>query len=87
MDNPAPQTAVHAAPAIAPTRSLIRQQIFHLAWPVIVENTLMTLVGMADMIMVGGLGPAAIAAVGLSNSPIFFAQAGFAAVSVGSTAI
>ncbi len=87
MEQPAPQLANQATTVLAPTRAAIRNQIFHLAWPVIVENTLMTLVGMADMIQVGGLGPAAIAAVGLSNSPIFFAQAGFAAVSVGSTAI
>jgi putative MATE family efflux protein len=65
----------------------MRRSIFRLAWPVIVENMLMSLVSMADMIMVGSLGPAAIASIGLSNSPIFFSMAMFAAISVGSTAL
>lgn len=47
----------------------------------------MTFVSMADMIMVGGLGPAAITSIGLSNSPVFFAMAAFSAISVGSTAL
>lgn len=70
-----------------PTNRQMRQSIYRLAWPVIVENMLMTFVGMADMIMVGSLGPEAIAAIGLSNSPIFFATAAFAAISVGATAL
>ncbi len=65
----------------------MRQSIYRLAWPVIVENMLMTFVSMADMIMVGGLGPAAITSIGLSNSPVFFAMAAFSAISVGSTAL
>ncbi len=69
------------------TNRQMRQSIYRLAWPVIVENMLMTFVGMADMIMVGSLGPASIAAIGLSNSPVFFATAAFAAISVGSTAL
>lgn len=48
---------------------------------------LVTLVGMADMIMVGRLGPAAIAAVGLTNQPMFFAMAVFMALNVGTTAV
>lgn len=72
---------------IEPTDQELRKEVIQLAWPVIVENTLMTLVGMADMIMVGSLGPAAIASIGLSNSPIFFATAIFGAISVGSTAL
>lgn len=70
-----------------PTRQELRSDVLKLAWPVIVENTLMTFVGMADMIMVGSLGPAAIASIGLSNSPIFFSMAAFAAISVGATAL
>lgn len=80
---------VHVQEAIQPALSNreMRQSIYHLAGPVIIENMLMTFVGMADMIMVGSLGPSAIAAIGLSNSSIFFATAAFAAISVGSTAL
>ncbi len=74
-----------AIPAIS--NQEMRRSIFRLAWPVIVENMLMSLVSMADMIMVGSLGPAAIASIGLSNSPIFFSTAMFSAISVGSTAL
>jgi len=48
---------------------------------------LVTFVNMADMIMVGRLGPAAIAAVGLTNQPVFFAMAAFIALNVGTTAV
>src|SRR5690554_4839517 len=70
-----------------PSNQELRSEVLKLAGPVIVENFLMTLVGMADMIMVGSLGPAAIASIGLSNSPIFFSTAAFAAISVGATAL
>lgn len=80
-------TPSYGAAMPEPTNRELRHDVLKLAWPVIVENTLMTLVGMADMIMVGSLGPAAIASIGLSNSPIFFATAAFAAISVGATAL
>jgi putative MATE family efflux protein len=48
---------------------------------------LVSFVGVADMIMVGRLGPAAIAAVGLSNQPMFFTLAVFQALNVGTTAL
>lgn len=80
-------TPSYGAAMSEPTNQELRHDVLKLAWPVIVENTLMTFVGMADMIMVGSLGPAAIASIGLSNSPIFFATAAFAAISVGATAL
>ena len=55
----------------------IRSKIWNLAWPAIVEQILVTLVSMADMIMVGRLGPEAITAIGLSNQPLFTANAIF----------
>ena len=68
----------------APT---VRRRVIDLAGPALVEMLLVTLVGMADMIMVGRIGPAAIAAVGLTNQPVFFATAVFMALNVGTTAV
>ncbi len=69
----------------------IRQMVVHLAWPAIVEMLLVSLVNMADMIMVGRLGPElgprSISAVGLSNQPMFFAMSTFQALNVGTTAL
>jgi Na+-driven multidrug efflux pump len=49
--------------------------------------TLMTLVSMADMIMVGRLGPWAITAVGLSNQPCFGECRCSCSLNVGATAL
>lgn len=65
----------------------IQSQVLRLALPAMVEQILMTLVSMVDMMMVGSLGASAIAAVGLSNQPMFAAQALFSAVTVGNTAV
>ena len=43
-------------------------QVWRLALPVILTNILLTLVNIADVFMVGRLGPIEIAAVGMSNS-------------------
>ncbi|MGE5574004.1 MAG: MATE family efflux transporter [Bacillota bacterium] len=65
----------------------VRRRVLDLAGPALVEMLLVTLVGMADMIMVGRIGPASIAAVGLTNQPVFFATAVFMALNVGTTAV
>jgi putative MATE family efflux protein len=65
----------------------LRKQILGLAFPALIEQTLMTLVSMADMIMVGRLGPWAITSVGLSNQPTFVAMSVFIALNVGATAL
>ncbi len=65
----------------------VRRRVLDLAGPALVEMLLVTLVSMADMIMVGRIGPAAIAAVGLTNQPVFFATAVFMALNVGTTAV
>ncbi len=67
--------------------SNIRRDIFALALPALAEMSLMTLVSMADMIMVGRLGPWAITSVGLSNQPMFVAMSVFMALNVGATAL
>ncbi len=68
-------------------RPEIRRQIVALALPSLAEMTLMTLVSMADMIMVGRLGPWAITSVGLSNQPMFVAMSVFMSLNVGATAL
>ncbi len=42
-----------------------------LAWPISLELLLVNLVGVVDVMMVGGLGDAAIAAIGIANKIIF----------------
>ncbi len=69
------------------TRRQIQSRIWNLAYPAIIEQLLVTMVSMADMIMVGSLGASAIAAIGLSNQPVFTANAIFSAISIGSTAL
>ncbi|MGE5654301.1 MAG: MATE family efflux transporter [Bacillota bacterium] len=64
-----------------------RARIVQLAWPAVFEQILVTLFGMVDMMMVGGVGPAAIAAIGLTNQPMFLALAAFMALNVGTTAL
>lgn len=65
----------------------LRRRVAVLSWPALIEMMLVSFVGVVDMIMVGRLGPAAIAAVGLSNQPMFLALAVFQALNVGTTAL
>lgn len=93
METPSPASrtgaqvgAVHVSELPITSRA-IRAKVMSLAGPALVEMSLMTLGMMANMIMVGRLGPWAIAAVGLSNQPIFFIMALFMALNVGTTAL
>lgn len=65
----------------------LTKKTFKLALPAIMEMMMQTLLGFADMAMVGKLGAAAIAAVGLSDMPMMTAMSAFAAISVGTTAL
>lgn len=76
-----------AEDVVSDDRAEIRKRIVNLALPALAEMTLMTLVSMADMIMVGRLGPWAITAVGLSNQPMFVAMSVFMSLNVGATAL
>jgi putative MATE family efflux protein len=71
----------------APNRADIRAKVLNLSGPALVELALATLVQMVDMIMVGRVGPEAVAAVGLTNQLVFFALSGFLALNVGTTAL
>ncbi|MFZ5817026.1 MAG: MATE family efflux transporter [Bacillota bacterium] len=77
--------SVQAPQPINPTQ--VRRQILTLAFPVVAEQVLNTLTNVADMMMVGHLGPAAIAAVGLSNQPLFLSMAIFMGIGTGTTAL
>ncbi|MBS3985252.1 MAG: MATE family efflux transporter [Selenomonadales bacterium] len=83
LHRPTPIKELGANPSVEE----VRGQVVRLALPAIIEQVLMSLIHMVDMVMVGSLGAGAIAAVGLSNQPMFAAQALFSAVSVGNTAL
>jgi putative MATE family efflux protein len=69
------------------TSSDMWRSIMKITWPAFIELVMSTLFGMIDMIMVGQLGPAAIASVGLTNQPFMLFIAIFAAVNVGTTTL
>lgn len=70
----------------APKPSL-RRRVFNLAWPVIGENFLQTMLGIVDTIMVARLGPGALAGVGAAIQIMFFVISALSAVSVGSSVL
>lgn len=69
------------------TNREIRGMVMRLAWPAITEMFLNTLVQFVDTAMVGSLGAVAIAAVGVSQTPMWMLMGIFAALGVGSTAL
>lgn len=68
-------------------RKVIRKKIFELAGPSLLEMLLQNFLQIILMMMVGRVGPIAVAAVGLTNQPIFMALSLFVALNVGTTAI
>ena len=64
-----------------------RRRILSLAWPVILNNILLTFVWIIDMIMVGRLGPTAVAAVGVSGQMFHMIMAVSMAVTTGTIAL
>jgi putative MATE family efflux protein len=73
--------------SVRPAARELRKKIFALAWPVILNNILLTFVWIVDMIMVGRLGPAAVAAVGVSGQMFNLLMAITLAVSNGTIAL
>jgi putative MATE family efflux protein len=61
--------------------------VIGLAWPVIGENFLETLLGIIDTLLVAGLGAAAIAGVGTALQVMFFLISALSALSVGSAVL
>lgn len=70
-----------------PSSKRLRPIIAGLAWPVAAEMALQTVTQMVDMAMVGRLGPAAIAAVGLSFRPVFIPYAAVLGFGAGVAAV
>ncbi|MCL1849191.1 MAG: MATE family efflux transporter [Clostridiales bacterium] len=64
-----------------------RRLIIDLTWPALAESILVTLISMADMIMVSSLGTYALSAVGLVSQPKFIMMAAFMAMNTGTTAL
>lgn len=65
----------------------VTTQVLRLAWPVVVEQMLGTAVGLVNTYIVGHLGAAALAAVGLSSQLVMLLTAFFSAAGVGSTVL
>lgn len=72
--------------ALPPDRE-VYTNAFNMSWPCAFEAVLVSLVGSIDIMMVGGLGAEAIAAVGLTNQPKFVLLAMIFSLNVGVTAI
>ena len=70
-----------------PTSREAYGELMRLALPSVMEMVLMSLVGSVDTIMVGRLGPEAIAAVGLTGQPRMLLLSAFFAINIGVTAI
>lgn len=72
-------------PTVPEEPAALRRRVLALAWPVIGENLLETLLGIVDTALVAGLGTAAIAGVGSALQIMFFLLAALSAVSIGSS--
>ena len=79
-----------ASTAAVPTTARavpMQRRVFNLAWPVISENFLQTMLSIVDTIMVARLGPAALAGVGAALQIMFFLISALSATSVGSAVL
>jgi putative MATE family efflux protein len=63
----------------------IRQQVFSLAFPVVLSSLLQRSVGIVDIFLVGGLGASSIAAVGLAQIMVFVVMSLSWGINVGVT--
>jgi len=63
------------------------RRVLALAWPSVMEQSLLTLVGLVDIYIVGHLGADAIAAVGLGTTILNWVSSLLVAVGVGTTAV
>jgi putative MATE family efflux protein len=71
----------------AAVRSGTGQEIWRLAWPVMLSQVLVTLVGLVDIAMVGRIGPKAQAAVGYASQFFQLAQSALFAIGFGCVAV
>lgn len=81
-------TEPEKATMVQPVQSKsLRRRVFDLAWPVIGENFLQTMLGIVDTVMVARLGPGALAGVGGAIQIMFFIISALSATSVGSSVL
>lgn len=80
------QTSEVDAPAHATQRPL-RRRVMGLALPAIGENLLQTALGIADTILVAGIGIVALAGVGAALNVLFLIMAALSALSVGASVL
>ncbi|MFN8515429.1 MAG: MATE family efflux transporter [Chloroflexia bacterium] len=73
--------------AEAPAMQGMRRRVLSLAWPVIAQNLLETLVGVVDTLLVARLGAVAIAGVGTNVQVLFIVLGALVGVSAGSTVL
>src|SRR5215211_1235965 len=85
LANIEPETPAEAAPLISERE--VRTRVFGLAWPVIGENFLETLLGIVDTLLVAGLGAVAIAGVGSALQVMFFMISALSALAIGSAVL
>lgn len=69
------------------TSQMMYRDVVRIAWPSFIELTLTQLASMVDLMMVGQLGAAALAGVGLTTQPKFLMMTMFMAMNVGATAL
>lgn len=72
---------------VAPARPTAKKRVFNLAWPVIGESFLETMLMVVDTWMVAQLSTAAIAGVGAAVQVLFFVVAALGALSVGGSVL
>lgn len=65
----------------------VDRQVLHLAWPCILENLSVIMISFIDAAMIGSLGPAATAAVGVNASPSWLIGGIVQSLGVGGTAL
>src|SRR5947207_9113208 len=80
-------TATLGQPAEATDARTLRRRVLGLAWPVIGENFLETLLGIIDTLLVAGLGVVAIAGVGSALQVMFFLISALSALAIGSAVL
>ncbi len=69
------------------THGTVTHRVLSLAWPSVMEQSLVTLIGLVDAYIVGHLGAVALAGVGLGGQVLNLTAALFTAVGVGATAL
>ena len=72
---------------IPETAPQLRRRVLDLAWPVIGENMLETMLDIVNTVLVASLGAVALAGVGSGLQIMFFVLAALAALSVGSSVL